>query len=112
MRAKGHAKTKPPAERLADLISRKLVIAFQSKLADKEYPYINCSIWGAIPRNELFVRLANGKESFVRSCRSELDFPVMADRVFGMDAVDANVAYKLAERMWKAHKSDLIVAQK
>jgi hypothetical protein len=36
----------------------------------------------------------------------------MADRVFGMDAVDANVAYKLAERMWKAHKSDLIVAQK
>jgi hypothetical protein len=96
------------AERLLAYTTAKQLIAFEPGLPDKEYPYIICSMWGAIPTNELFVQLTNGKVSFVDCVLSPLDVPPMGDRVFGMDVEDANAAGALADQIWERHKHQLI----
>ena len=84
------------------------VIEFEAALADKEYPFVVCSIWGVVTTNELFVRLTNGRISFVASVFSPLDLPLMANRIGGMDAIDAEAAGALADQMWKDHSAELI----
>ena len=96
------------AERLRSHIEANEVIVFEAALADKEYPYISCSIWGAIPTNELFVRLTNGDVSFVASIYSPVEVPLMASRVSGINAADADAAGALADRIWARHRNELI----
>lgn len=81
---------------------------FADEIPDKEYPYIRCSMWGAIPTNELFVSLSNGEVFFVECIPSPLDVPVMSDRVLGMDEEDADAAGDLADAMWANHRHQLI----
>lgn len=100
-----------PAERLQQFLHAKQLIVFADEIPDKEYPYIRCSMWGAIPTNELFVRLSNGDVSFVECTPSPLEVPVMGDRIWGMDVSDAHVAGALADAMWERHKHQLIRTQ-
>ena len=100
--------SRPAAQRLEALIAAKQVIVFVPGIPDKEFPYIICSMWGAIPTNELFVRLTNGEVSFVESIPSPLEVPAMGDRLFGMDADDAQAAGALADQLWERHKHQLI----
>jgi hypothetical protein len=97
-----------PAQRLQAFLAAKQLIVFEDDIRDKEYPYIRCSMWGAIPTNELFVRLTNGEVTFVDCVPSPLEVPVMADRMFGMDVFDAQAAGALADAMWERHKHQLI----
>ena len=96
------------AARLAEIIATKKFIPFHVDLPDKEYVHIKGSIYGAIETNELFVKLTNGKTTFVESVESPLLAPAMADRIFGMDVSDSNVAFALANEMWEKHKDALI----
>jgi hypothetical protein len=98
------------AKRLRSHIAANEVIIFEEAMADKEYPYITCSIWGVIPTNELFVRLTNGDISFVASTYSPVEVPLMASRVRGMNAADADAAGALADRIWAQHRNELIKA--
>lgn len=77
-------------------------------MPDREYPQITCSIYGVPKTNELFVRLTNRCISFVAATDSPLSFPAMADRVFGIDVADAQVAFGLAEKLWEEHRSELL----
>ncbi len=99
---------RPAAQRLAAFIAANQVIVFEPGVPDKEFPYITCSMWGAIPTNELFVRLTNGDVSFVESVPSPLEVPAMGDRLFGMDVDDAQAASTLADQLWERHKHQLI----
>jgi len=94
--------------RLATLLGTKDCIPFHENLPDKEYPYILLSIYGSIKTNELFVKVSNGKVVFVEAIPSPLFSPSMANRIFGMDVADSNVAFRHAEIMWEKHKHDLI----
>jgi len=96
------------ATRLAALLETTKFIPFEIDIADKEYAYIKLSIYGAIETNELFVKLTNGKAVFVDVVESPLDYPRMGDRIFGMDASDAQVSFALATRLWEANKNTLI----
>lgn len=96
------------AERLEAYIAAGQVIEFERGVPDREFPYVICSMWGAVPTNELFVRLTNGDVSFIDCVRSSLEVPAMGDRIFGMDVEDANAAGALADRMWERHKHQLI----
>lgn len=110
-RRRGDSGEKPPLasqKRLEKFIAAKQVIVFAADIQDKEFPYITCSMWGAIPTNELFVRLSNGAVSFVACVPSPLEVPAMGDRIFGMDVADANAAGALADKMWARHKHQLI----
>jgi len=98
----------PPGVRLDRLLRSNGCIVFEDNLPDREFPHVKCSIFGAPKTNELFVQLSNGKVSFVGVAVSELLFPVMADRVFGIDAADHAVAFELADRIWDKNRAALI----
>ena len=98
-----------PAARLEQLIRNgKGLLPFFENVPDKEFPKVNCSVYGATETNELFVKLANGTVTFVEAIPSGLVCPAMADRIFGMDAADEHEAFALAEKMWERHKTDLL----
>lgn len=97
------------AERLTKLSAANQLIPFRVDVPDREYPYVVWSIWGAIPTNELFIRVSNGRRTFVESVKSGLVYPPMSDRIFGMDVSDERTADELGMRMWENYKSDLIL---
>lgn len=97
-----------PAARLEHYLRAKACIPYEENMPDREYPAVTCSIYGVPKTNELFVRLTNGRISFVAVTQSPLIAPVMADRIFGMDVADAQVAFSLAEKLWEKHREELL----
>lgn len=95
-------------DRLAALLNTPSCIPFHVDLPDKEYPFIKLSIYGSAKTNELFVKITNGRMTFVETLPSPLLFPAMADRIWGMDAEDSAEAFRLADTIWERHKIDLI----
>jgi len=98
----------PAGQRLDRLVRANACIAYHENLPDPEYPAVKCSIYGAPKTNELFVRISNGSLSFVASAPSPLEFPVMADRLFGLDVADHAVAFGLADQLWEQHRTELL----
>ena len=96
-----------PEQRLQRLLQSNGCIVYHNALPDPEYPNVKCSIYGAPKTNELFVRLTNGTVEFVGVAPSPVVFPVMADRIFGLDVLDHAVAFELADRLWETHRTDL-----
>jgi hypothetical protein len=96
-----------PDARLQRLLRAKACIVYHDNLPDPEYPKVKCSIYGAPKTNELFVRISNGRVAFVAVARSPVDFPVMADRIFGLDVADHAVAFGLADSVWEEHRATL-----
>lgn len=90
--------------RLERLLRSKACIVYHDELPDPEFPAVTCSIYGAPKTNELFVRLTNGRVAFVAVAPSPVEFPVMADRLFGLDAADHAVAFGLADRLWEKNR--------
>ena len=97
-----------PAFRLEQYLRANACIPYEENLKDREYPWITCSIYGVPKTNELFVRLTNGALSFVEVIPSPVAFPVMADRIFGIDVDDAHAAFSLAEQLWDRHRDELL----
>src|SRR5690606_3443679 len=92
--------TNESATRLERLLRAKQCIVYHENIPDREYPLITCSIYGAPKTNELFVAMTNGKRTFVEAVKSRLEYPLMADRVFGLDVLDHEDAFRLADQMW------------
>lgn len=97
-----------PAARLEQYLRAHACIPYEENLPDREFPRIKCSIYGVPKTNELFVRLTNGILSFVAVTPSPLVSPAMADRIFGIDAADAQVAFGLADKLWEDHREELL----
>lgn len=103
--------TLTPAQRLKSFIRWDQVIPFELDAPSRAHPYIKFSIFGAVTTNELYVRLSNGRRVFVAAVASPLVAPAMADRRFGIDVLDQVAAIQLAETLWKAHSSALIISR-
>lgn len=97
-----------PVDRLAELLRLRQTIPYHENIADKEYPNVTCSVYGAPETNELFVKLTNGTVTFVDVEKSDLLHPPMADRIFGMDVADHHTAFSLATRMWEKRRDALV----
>jgi len=96
------------AMRLDRLLQSNGCIIYHENMPDPEFHYVTGSVYGAPATNELFVKLTNGTATFVEVVQSDLLYPPMADRVFGMDVMDHAVAFNLADQMWEKHKAALI----
>jgi hypothetical protein len=96
-------------ERLAELLRSEKTFPYHENIPDKEFSFVKLSIYGAPDTNELFVKLTNGRDTFVEVIQSGLLWPAMADRIFGMDVEDSRDAFNLADRMWEEHKNVLAV---
>jgi hypothetical protein len=95
-------------ERLGELLRLNRVIKFFEDIPDKDFSFITCSVYGSPKSNELFVRLTNGRCAFVEAVVSRLAWPPMADRIFGMDELDKQDAFSLADRMWSKYQKQLL----
>jgi hypothetical protein len=100
---------KSDADRLKDLIVRDEVLEF-FQASDKEHPELQWTVYGSIPTNEVFVRADARGTVFVQSSPSELLYPVMADRRFGIDVADNFVAEKLSAEIWSANRKKILSA--
>jgi hypothetical protein len=112
-RGKIDAKENEPtaAARLSELLRSENAIPYHVDFPDKEFSHIKLSIYGAPETNELFVKLTNGTATFVETVKSGLLYPAMADRIFGMDVLDSQLAFNLADAMWEKHKSVLVLSR-
>jgi len=96
------------AARLERLLRSNACIVYHENLPDRDHPQVKCSVYGAPKTNELFVRVSNGRISFVAVAPSPVEFPAMADRVFGLDAGDHTAAFGLADQLWLKHRTALL----
>lgn len=94
--------------RLDQVLQSNTCIVYHDCIPDREFPHVKCSIYGAPKTNELFVRVENANVAFVGVTPSLLMYPAMSDRIFGLDVLDQEVAFGLAEELWERHKAELI----
>ena len=95
-------------QRLEMLIKAGRGIPYMMDNADREFPAVRWCVYGAPDTGELFVSVTNGTVMFVRAVVSDLLFPPMADRVFGIDVRDLRLAGDLTAAMWRDHRDALL----
>lgn len=89
-------------QRLHAIVESGNVIEFFSA-PDNEYPGICWTVFGSIDTNEVIVRASVADRSFYHSSPSPLVFPTMADRRFGIDVADQQLASHLSTELWQQH---------
>ena len=82
-------------------------IRFHDGFADKDVPEVSWSTYGLIETNEVGVIVQCGRLCFGALAHSSLVHPAMADRLFGIDVADEQLALKLSEELWAAFSSEL-----
>jgi hypothetical protein len=75
-------------------------ILFGEDLQDKEHAEVTWTQYGLMDSNEVVVVARYRGRSFAIAGPSPLLYPVMADRVFGMDVADEQYAFELSDRLW------------
>ena len=80
------------------------------RTTDKEHPEVQWVVYGIISTNEIFVRAEAGGEAFAKSAPSELLIPPMADRRFGIDVADEQVANMLSMDLWVEYRHAILSA--
>jgi hypothetical protein len=98
------------SKRLALLIDQGRCISYAENV-DKKYAHIKWFIYGCPETNEIIVKVQSNKAVFYDSVPSEVVYPPMRDRVFGIDVTDEVLASKLSDKMWKQHKAELLIKE-
>jgi hypothetical protein len=86
---------------LEDIVHSNRVIRFYADCPDKEFPGITWSCYGAIDTGEVIVRGKKGLLEYYHSAPSPVIWPPMADRRFGIDARDDELAHQLGDELWR-----------
>lgn len=86
--------------RLASLIAGPGVIRFMS-CQDKEHPHLAWNVYGICATNEIVASVSDGTDTYYTAQRSLLEYPLMEDRIFGLDILDHNLAGHLSAEMWQ-----------
>lgn len=87
-------------DRLDGAVVRGRAIKFCDESPDNEYPEISWQIFGLTDTNEIAV-VARCGELRIGICReSGLLYPAMADRMFGIDVADQQLAMQLSDKLW------------
>ncbi len=93
---------------IAELIREKKAIVYGEDFQDNQYSEIRWSQYGLIETNEIAVMAKCGAKAFAARARSPLQAPPMADRVFGMDVLDRELSFALADKIWERFSGELI----
>lgn len=96
------------AAQITELLKAKEVIVYGTDMPDNEYSEIRWSQYGLIETNEVAVMARCGNKTFAAKTRSRLEMPAMADRVWGMDVLDRELSFRLADKLWEKFSSELI----
>lgn len=74
---------------------------------DKDFPEIRWTIFGAPTTNEIIVRAQVQGQSFYMAGASPLAYPLMEDRIFGIDVSDDHLARALSNQMWEQYGEEM-----
>jgi len=96
------------AKRLRQLIKAGRVIPYLVDNADREHPSVRWCVYGAPDSGELFVSATSGSTVVVRAVKSELVYPPMADRIFGIDVRDLRTAGDVSAAIWRDCRAELL----
>jgi hypothetical protein len=96
--------------RVKEAMQKGHAISFCHESPDHAYPEIKWQIFGLIDTNEVAVTARCGDIRVGIAQESWLSYPLMADRIFGIDVADDQLARKLAAELWKAHSVQLVEA--
>lgn len=94
--------------RIAHAIEQKRAIPFCDPTPDNQYPQVKWRIFGLIETNEIAVLAECGDLKLAACEESGLLFPPMADRIFGIDVMDQELALQLSDRLWSEYSEQLI----
>jgi hypothetical protein len=75
--------------------------------ADPECPAVTWSQYGLIATNEVVVTACCADLGYFIKAPSMVAHPPMAERIYGMDVLDAQLGLRLGERLWKLHGAAL-----
>lgn len=95
------------ARRAHQALEAQSAIDYGSGFIDKEYPEIRWSMCGLVDTNEIVIIAIVGAVQLGIAHRSQLEWPAMIDRVFGIDIADQQLAFWLSERLWSVHSKRL-----
>jgi hypothetical protein len=95
-------------EEITEHLKTKKVIVYGKDLPDNQYGEIRWSQYGLIETNEIAVMVKCGTKAFAAKAGSPLQMPPLADRIWGMDVLDRELSFKLADRIWEMFSDELI----
>ena len=96
------------AQQIAEAIKAGKAIIFGADIPDNEYIEIRWSQYGLVDTNEIAVVVTCGSKTFAAVDSSRLDVPVMADRIWGMDVFDVELAADLGDKLWESYSTELL----
>ena len=87
--------------RLKIQVEARQVIEYDRDRPDNFVPGVFWSSYGVIPTNEIMVVAKAHGEIYGIAARSNLEYPFMADRIFGMDVMDVDTRNELTDKLWQ-----------
>lgn len=93
---------------ITELLKANKAIIFGVDIPDNQYSEIHWSQYGLTETNEIAVKVTCGSKAFTARAQSMLAMPPMADRVWGMDALDGKLAFELADKLWESFSDQLL----
>ena len=95
-------------DRLHSIVEAGKALEFFST-EDKEHSQIVWTVFGAIETNEVIVRASVNGRHFYHAAPSQLLFPPMIDRRFGIDVVDNALARHLSNELWERDGQSMVM---
>ncbi len=96
--------------KIDDAVARGRAIKFCEQTPDNQFPEISWQIFGLIETNEVAVVARCGELRLAVSRESGLLYPAMADRMFGIDVADQELAMQLSDELW-ARESEKLMSE-
>jgi len=93
---------------IIDLVKAGKVMPYGVDVPDNEYIEIRWSQYGLIDTNEIAILVSNGNKAFAAKAQSGLIVPPMAERVWGMDVLDQEIAFELGEKLRERFSHELM----
>ena len=90
---------------LDSLIEARALIPYMGKTEDMNVDGLFWTIYGHPPMNELIVALDAGQTWLIAAIPSPVHFPVMADRVHGIDYDDLTACEQLSHALFKEYQA-------
>lgn len=82
-------------------------VEYDAGCPDKEYPELVWHTYGIFDSNEIAVIARCGDLRIGMASLSILLHPPMADRVYGIDISDSQLAFQIADQIWSRHGVEL-----
>lgn len=96
-------------EEFSSLISSGKYHEFSKETKDSFLDYLEWSCYGDIIENRIWIILLDKRSNkrYFGWIKSTLEYPLMVDRIFGIDIEDLYISFKLTDMIFEKYKNQL-----